>query len=65
MLETHYISSPEIESIGYDFETGNLVIRFRNGKEKRYADIPKETYVALMQSGSKMKFVESLGEPLS
>ncbi|MBW0432671.1 KTSC domain-containing protein [Leptospira yasudae] len=65
MLETHYISSPEIESIGYDFETCDLLIRFRSGEEKRYADVSKETYVSLMQSGSKMKFVETLGEPLS
>lgn len=58
MMETHYISSPEIESVGYDPDNGDLVIRFRNGNEKKFEKVPKETYVALMQSGSKMEFVQ-------
>ncbi|AYV55549.1 KTSC domain-containing protein [Leptospira kmetyi] len=58
MMETHYISSPEIESVGYDADNGDLSIRFRDGSAKEFRNIPKETYVALMQSGSKMEFVQ-------
>ncbi|PJZ58753.1 KTSC domain-containing protein [Leptospira barantonii] len=60
MMETHYISSPEIESVGYDEDNGDLLIRFREGNEQSFTKIRKEIYVALMQSGSKMEFVRKL-----
>ncbi|PJZ51752.1 KTSC domain-containing protein [Leptospira adleri] len=60
MLETHYISSPEIESVGYDPDIKELRVRMRNGKETLLSKIEKETYTELMQSGAKMKFLQKL-----
>ncbi|MBM9579312.1 KTSC domain-containing protein [Leptospira sp. 201903070] len=60
MLETHYISSPEIESIGYDPEIKELRICMRNGKEKILSNIEIEVYTKLMQSGSKIEFLRNL-----
>ncbi|AOP35356.1 hypothetical protein A0128_16815 [Leptospira tipperaryensis] len=62
MLETHYISSPEIESIGYDPEIKELHVRMRNGKERIFVKIEREVYTELMQSGSKMEFLQKLIE---
>ncbi|TGM53227.1 KTSC domain-containing protein [Leptospira adleri] len=62
MLETHYISSPEIESVGYDPDIKELRVRMRNGKETVLSKIEKETYTELMQSGAKMKFLQKLIE---
>ncbi|MBM9501207.1 KTSC domain-containing protein [Leptospira sp. 201903071] len=64
MLETHYISSPEIESIGYDPEIGELHIRMRDGKEKILSGIKTEVYTKLMQSGSKAEFLRNLIESI-
>ncbi|RHX88235.1 KTSC domain-containing protein [Leptospira stimsonii] len=60
MLETHFISSPEIESIGYDAEHKELHVRMRNGKERIFYNVEKQTYSELMQSGSKMEFLKKM-----
>ncbi|XDD49838.1 KTSC domain-containing protein [Leptospira sp. WS92.C1] len=60
MLETHYISSPEIESISYDFEIKELLVCFRNRNEKRFSNIKREIYTSLMQSRSKTDFIRKL-----
>lgn len=46
------VESNLIRSIGYDGETGNLEVEFKNGGIYLYSKVSVEDYTALMQSTS-------------
>jgi hypothetical protein len=46
------VSSSCIAEVGYDPSDNTLAIRFRGGREYRYAGIPPETHEALLVAGS-------------
>jgi hypothetical protein len=53
---TQRVASTAISFVNYDFDRGVLSITFTSGARYNYFGVPKYTYVALMQSGSRGRF---------
>ena len=51
------VRSRNIDGVGYDFETSTLGIRFLNGSEYHYLDVPDDIYNGLLQAESPGKFL--------
>lgn len=50
------LNSSFLESATYDSDTSVLTIKFKNGKEYPYADVPKEIYDDLITAESAGTF---------
>ena len=50
------VSSSNLASIGYDFQSLTLEIEFKDGSVYQYFDVPDNMYEDLMQAPSKGKF---------
>lgn len=46
------VSSSNIESVGYDSDTGTLEIEFKNGSVYQYFDVPQALYDGLVSAES-------------
>lgn len=57
------VSSSNISAIGYDEETNELRVSFNGGATYSYAGVPLKEYKALMQSGSKGKYLHNVIRP--
>lgn len=54
MPDMHFVTSSNIEAIGYDAETGSLHIRFlKSGKTYVYGNVPSFVFDELMRVDSK------------
>lgn len=53
------VNSSNVSSIGYDMNTEELDIEFSSGKTYAYADVPYDTYQALLNAPSIGKFVRA------
>ena len=53
------VESSNIEAIGYDLETGTLMIRFKSGAIYEYYDVPQFEFDALIASESKGKYANA------
>jgi len=51
-MEYVSVSSSNIAAVGYDDETNTLGVRFLNGSEYQYANVPKEVYEGLLSAAS-------------
>lgn len=51
-------NSTSIDCVRYDKDDRNLVVRFIQGSEYVYSDVPQETYQNLLESESKGKFFD-------
>lgn len=52
------VTSQIIHSVGYDVTTSTLEVQFRNGWLYHYADVPVDTYRALMAADSHGRFLK-------
>lgn len=55
-MEMKEVESSTITKIGYDADLMLLVAEFRNGMKYAYANVPADTYAALMSSPSVGKY---------
>ncbi len=46
------VYSSHVQEIGWDEESGDLIVRFQNGKMVAYADVPEEVANRVMNSAS-------------
>lgn len=59
----HPIDSSAISAIGYDEDSCELYIRFRDGGAYTYLDVPPEEWLALCDADSKGTFVNQVIKP--
>jgi KTSC domain len=59
----HPVDSSAISVIGYDEESRELFVRFRNGDAYTYLDVPPEEWLALCDAESKGTFVNQVIKP--
>lgn len=57
MIEHNYVQSSTVQSAGYDPESQELHIKFKDGGYYTYQGVPPEKYDAFMMSGSKGQFL--------
>lgn len=67
--EMHEIASSHLESIGYNYDNGKMIIKTRDRESKsgaitpgsviEYTDVPMYVYDQMMESDSKGKFMNS------
>lgn len=50
------VNSSQISYIGYDEETKELFITFKNGSTYKYEDVPEDIYKILLSSPTKGKY---------
>lgn len=50
------VSSSAIDRVRYDAQRRELAVTFRSGRVYVYADVPEETYAALLAADSKGAF---------
>lgn len=55
-MELQPISSSNIEAAGYDAESKTLRVRFSNGAEYDYADVPESLGTGIFEAESAGKF---------
>ena len=48
MITPFYVTSSNINCIGYDNMLGSLYIRFNSGESYMYADVPQDVFDALL-----------------
>jgi hypothetical protein len=53
------VQSSHIDSIDYSVLSGNLTVKFKNGKEYEYSDVSAATYAAFLVAPSKGAFFSS------
>jgi lysyl-tRNA synthetase class 2 len=53
------VSSSSIAEVGYNPSTSTLAIRFHNGREYWYADVPSATLEALLSASSIGAFFQA------
>ena len=53
------VSSSNIESIGYDEDSGTLEIEFKNGTLYQYFDVPAHVHTSLISASSIGGFLAS------
>lgn len=51
-MELQHVESSNIEAIGYDTDTNELYVEFKNGSTYKYMGVPFETYQELMDAES-------------
>lgn len=58
MKEYNWVSvySSLIEKVAFDEELGELLVRFKNGREYYYVLFPKKLYEEFLDSSSKVNF---------
>jgi len=52
-MERTFVSSSNIRSIGYDFNSMILEVEFNSGAVYQYNGVPQSEYNSLMNAGSK------------
>jgi len=57
MPEMVYVDSSNIEAIGYDENTQELHVQFRQGSSYVYRDVPRHLFDELMNAPSKGSFL--------
>jgi len=62
-MERQTITSGQIKSFGYDYETEDLEIEFISGLIYRYLKVPLNTYEAFVEAESKGKFLNTIIKP--
>ncbi|HEX8087765.1 MAG TPA: KTSC domain-containing protein [Blastocatellia bacterium] len=53
------VSSSNLASVGYDYDTQTLEIEFKGGSIYRYPNVPESIYAGLMNAGSKGGYFNS------
>ncbi|WP_295754652.1 KTSC domain-containing protein [Undibacterium sp.] len=53
------VSSSNVESVGYDEDSGTLEVEFKNGTLYQYFDVPSNIYNSLMSASSVGGFLAS------
>lgn len=56
-FEMIFVDSTNVEAVGYDEESRELHVQFRNGKVYIYADVPEETHRELLNADSKGSYL--------
>lgn len=51
-MERNPVSSSNVESVGYDEDSGTLEVEFKNGTLYQYFDVPQGTYDGLVSADS-------------
>jgi hypothetical protein len=51
------IDSSMFQAVSYDERAQTLLVLFNSGKAYRYCEVPKATYVELLESSSKGRFM--------
>lgn len=65
MIEMNFVSSSNIDAIGYDTETAELHVRFlKSGLTYKYPGVPQEVYEELMRADSKGSYFNRLIKPV-
>jgi KTSC domain len=59
----HPVDSSAISKIGYEEESRELFVRFRDGGAFTYLDVPPEEWLALCDADSKGAFVNQVIKP--
>lgn len=57
MIQHQYVQSSTIQTCGYDPESQELHVKFKDGGYYTYTDVPPEKHQAFMMSGSKGQFL--------
>jgi hypothetical protein len=52
----HFVNSSQISYVGYDKETKELFIKFKNNSVYRYARVPQDEYNNLLKAESVGKY---------
>lgn len=55
-MNREFVSSSNLESVGYDLPTMTLEIEFHSGHIYQYFDVPEANYIELMNSSSKGEY---------
>ena len=58
-FETYNVQSSNIESVGYNPESKELLVCFKNGYDYRYYGVPIEEFQELLAAGSKGKYLNA------
>ena len=58
-MDRSYVSSSNIQSIGYDSQTQTIEVEFLNGAVYQYYGVPESLYERLMQESSKGRFLNA------
>jgi hypothetical protein len=53
------VSSSNVDSVGYDEDSGTLEVEFKNGTVYQYFDVPSKIYENLMSASSIGGFLAS------
>jgi hypothetical protein len=51
-VEMKSVYSSHVDAVGYDEETGDLIVRWQSGKTSAYADVPEEVAKRVMSAPS-------------
>ena len=54
------VASTQIKAIGYDYETNELYVEFRNGSTYKYLEVPETIYVRLLNAHSVGSVFQSI-----
>jgi len=57
------VESSSVSSVGYDVDTADLEIEYRNGRVYRYFHVPQGAYRMLLQAPSKGEFINQVIKP--
>lgn len=52
----NYVSSSNLQSVGYDRDSSILEVKFHNGHVYQYRGVPSLVYASLMNASSKGQF---------
>ena len=63
-FEFHELMSQHLAAAAYDPEEQQLVVRFQDGAEWLYPNVPQSTFDLLMNSGSPGSFMRSVIKPI-
>ncbi len=55
-MQRKAVSSPSLESIGYDADNEILEVEFKHGSIYQYFDVPEDVYQELMDATSHGKY---------
>lgn len=64
MLSHEFIESTMLASCGYDPETKELMVEFKNGRKYHYDDVPIEIYGNLITAISPGRYFNSIKKDL-
>lgn len=58
-MEFHSVTSSNLESVGFDEEAGVLGVRYKNGTEYVYFDVPRRIFEELLVAQSPGTFLNT------